>query len=314
MPQGCRVSRLAQVPTLKGAPVLGLWPALAHDVLDVLERARAVAGDLVRLATPGGPPLVVVKHPGDIRRVLVENAANYGRTPFHDRLKIALGDGLLNSEGELWARQRRRLQPLFHARALDGYAAMMAERGRALAERWRQAGAGALVEAERDLSHLALGIVSRALFGDEADHGDISEAVGITKAVVRPPPARRRPPRRRRGAGGRHRDGQPLAHPARRPLVAAAARVPPRALRPRRAQAGADDVLPLRGRPAHLYRHGVRAAGDDAGARGDRAAGPPRPRRRPATDAARGDHAAPAATVARDGVAAGVTSTAALRP
>lgn len=178
------MSRLAGVATLKGAPVVGLWPALARDVLDVLECVRATAGDLVRLATPGGPPLLVVKHPRDIRRVLVDNAANYGRTPFHDRLKIALGDGLLNSEGALWARQRRRLQPLFHARALDGYAAMMAARSRALAERWRPAGAGAVVEAERDLSHLALGIVSRALFGDEADHGDISEAVAVAKAEV----------------------------------------------------------------------------------------------------------------------------------
>jgi len=128
------MSRLAEVATLKGAPVLGLWPALARDVLDVLERVRATAGDLVRLATPGGPPLLVVKHPRDIRRVLVENAANDGRTPFHDRLKIALGDGLLNSEGALWTRQRRRLQPLFHPRALDDYGAMMAARSRALAE------------------------------------------------------------------------------------------------------------------------------------------------------------------------------------
>ena len=55
------MSRLAEVATLKGAPVVGLWPALARDVLDVLERVRATAGDLVRLATPGSPPLLVVK-------------------------------------------------------------------------------------------------------------------------------------------------------------------------------------------------------------------------------------------------------------
>ncbi len=274
------MSRLAEVATRKGAPVVGLWPALARDVLDVLERLRATAGDLVRLATPGGPPLIVVKHPRDIRRVLVENAPAYGRRPFHDRLKIALGDGLWNSEGALWTRQRRRLQPLLHARAL--------------AERWRAAGAGAVVEAERDLSHLALGIVSRALFGDEADHGDVSEAVAVAKAEVarrqfwpvNPPPARARPPRRHRGADGRHRGGEPLAHPARRPLVAAAARVPLGALRRRRAQAGGDDGLSLRRRAAHLHRHGLRAAGDGAGARSDPQAGPAHPRR--------GDVAAPA--------------------
>jgi len=136
---------LAGVATLRGAPVVGLWRDLARDVLGVLERVRAVDGDLVRLATPGGRPLLVAKHPRDIRRVLVENAANGGRTRFHDRLRVALGNGLLNSEGEVWERQRRKLQPLFHAGALASYTAMMGACTRALVARWRAAGAGAVV-------------------------------------------------------------------------------------------------------------------------------------------------------------------------
>jgi cytochrome P450 len=178
------MTRLTQVPTLAGAPVVGLWPALVRDVLEVLEEVRAIDSDLVRLATPGGRPLLVAKHPRDVRRILVDNAPNYGRTPFHDRLKVALGDGLLTSAGELWSRQRRKLQPLFHARALAGYTPIMAERSRALADCWRAAGADVVVEAERDLSHLALGIVSRALFGDDADHGEVSEAVGVVKTEL----------------------------------------------------------------------------------------------------------------------------------
>jgi len=175
---------LAGVATLRGAPVVGLWRDLARDVLGVLERVRAVDGDLVRLATPGGRPLLVAKHPRDIRRVLVENAANGGRTRFHDRLRVALGNGLLNSEGEVWERQRRKLQPLFHAGALASYTAMMGACTRALVARWRAAGAGAVVEVERDVFGLAMAIVGRALFGDEADHGDISEAVAVAKTEV----------------------------------------------------------------------------------------------------------------------------------
>ena len=178
------MSRLAAVPVLRGAPVVGLWPALVRDVLAVLDRAGAVEGDLVRLATPGGPPLLVAKHPRDVRRVLVESATTYGRTPFYARLKIALGDGLLTSENPLWGRQRQRLQPLFHAGALKSYTAMMAAETGALVARWRDAGAGATVEAERDLAHLTMTIVSRALFGDESDHDDIFDAVAAGKAEV----------------------------------------------------------------------------------------------------------------------------------
>ncbi len=172
------------LPTLRGAPVVGLWPALARDLLDVLERVRAIEGDLVRLDTPGGRPLLVAKHPRDIRRVLVDNAANGARTPFHDRLRAAVGNGLLTSEGEIWTRQRRKLQPLFNADALASYTAMMGACARDIVARWRRAGAGAEIEVERDLSALAMAIVGRALFGDDAEHDDIFEAVAVAKAEV----------------------------------------------------------------------------------------------------------------------------------
>jgi len=179
------VTRLAGVPTLSGAPVLGLWPALARDILAVLEEVRGVEGDLVRLATPGGPPLLVAKHPRDIRRIVVDNAEAYGRTPYNQRLKIALGDGLFTSEGTLWGRQRRRLQPLFHARVLKSYAPMMASRTGELVASWRDAATrGAIVEAERDLSHLAMTIVGDALFGDETEHGAVFDAVADGRAEL----------------------------------------------------------------------------------------------------------------------------------
>ena len=200
------MTTLADIATLRGAPVVGLWRDLARDVLDVLERVRAVDGDLARLATPGGRPLLVAKHPRDIRRALVENAANGGRTPFHDRLRVALGNGLSNSEGMVRERRRRKLQPLFHAGAPVA--------------RWRAAAAGAVVEVERDLSGLAMAIVGRALFGDDADHGDICEAVAVAESEV----ARRQfrpvqPPRRMPAPGER----RPAAAAARRDHAAARA-------------------------------------------------------------------------------------------
>ena len=63
----------------------------------------------------------VLSDPEAIRRVLVENQANYARTTGTTRiLRPILGDGLLISEGSAWRHQRRTLAPAFTPRAIDG--------------------------------------------------------------------------------------------------------------------------------------------------------------------------------------------------
>jgi cytochrome P450 len=63
----------------------------------------------------------ILNDPEAIRRVLVENQANYARTTGTTRiLRPILGDGLLISEGSAWRHQRRTLAPAFTPRAIDG--------------------------------------------------------------------------------------------------------------------------------------------------------------------------------------------------
>lgn len=63
----------------------------------------------------------VLNDPEAIRRVLVENQANYARTTGTIRiLRPILGDGLLISEGSAWRHQRRTMAPAFTPRAIDG--------------------------------------------------------------------------------------------------------------------------------------------------------------------------------------------------
>ncbi|WP_267354357.1 MULTISPECIES: cytochrome P450 [unclassified Methylobacterium] len=63
----------------------------------------------------------ILNDPEAIRRVLVENQANYARTTGTIRiLRPILGDGLLISEGSAWRHQRRTLAPAFTPRAIDG--------------------------------------------------------------------------------------------------------------------------------------------------------------------------------------------------
>jgi cytochrome P450 len=87
---------------------------------------------------------------------------------FYAQIARAFGWGLLTSEGELWQRQRRLVQPLFTRRQIEAHAELMAEEAVAVAGRWDHAARhGGAVDANADMVRLALRVVGRAIFGDD---------------------------------------------------------------------------------------------------------------------------------------------------
>ena len=157
-------SRAQAAPVLGGGlPLLGLLPALRRDSLAVFGRARGL-GEVVRLPVPRHR-LYLLSAPAHVRHVLQDNAANYRRTPFHDRLKSVLGEGLATSDGTLWQHQRRLLQPAFRAERIRGFVAAMADSAAALAGRWEAAAGGAVTDIAAAMSDLTLDIAIRCMFG-----------------------------------------------------------------------------------------------------------------------------------------------------
>jgi cytochrome P450 len=91
-----------------------------------------------------------------------------------EQTKVLLGDGLLTSEGELHRRQRRLIQPAFHASRIETYARSMRVAAAELPERagWAD---GAVRDVAADMADLTLRIVGQTLFA--ADLTDDSTAV-----------------------------------------------------------------------------------------------------------------------------------------
>jgi cytochrome P450 len=54
-----------------------------------------------------------------IRHVLQVNQKNYQKSPAYKQLKLALGNGLVTSEGDFWRKQRRMAQPAFYKTQLN---------------------------------------------------------------------------------------------------------------------------------------------------------------------------------------------------
>jgi cytochrome P450 len=151
-------------------------------MLGVFERA-AELGDVVRIELPFRTGYAV-GHPDGVRHVLVDNHKNYGKnTRGYRMLSIALGQGLVTSQGELWRRQRRIAQPAFHHQRISRFLETMDAASTRAIERWRgQVAPGETLEIDAEMMRLTLEIVGRCLMS--TDLTDASDAVAEAMAVV----------------------------------------------------------------------------------------------------------------------------------
>ena len=112
----------------------------------------------------------IVNEPAGVRRVLLENAANYPKaTVEHRILGPAMGNGLILSEGETWRAHRRIMAPAFDHRTVERYAPVMVDAACKLADRWSQFTDGAVIEIEHAMMELTLEIISRSMFAADSD-------------------------------------------------------------------------------------------------------------------------------------------------
>jgi cytochrome P450 len=170
---------------MESAPALARWLGLAprFDVMAALEKGPVCYTNLL------GKRIYFVADAEYVRRILLDNIANYPKSvTFRNNLRPVLGDGLLVSEGERWARQRRLMQPAFHLRRLKGLAGTMAEAAARMAEGWR---AGELIDVMAAMNAVTMEIVARTLFGSDVS-GEIAE-VAAAMAVLQEQTGRVRP-------------------------------------------------------------------------------------------------------------------------
>jgi cytochrome P450 len=110
---------------------------------------------------------VIVHEPNAIRRVLLDNAANYRKDPLQRRiLASGLADGLLSVEGRRWEVQRRTLAPVFAKRTVSSFAKPMLEAANAVAAKWIRLGDGAVVDVAAEMTLVTLNVLALTIFSD----------------------------------------------------------------------------------------------------------------------------------------------------
>jgi cytochrome P450 len=173
-------ARPRAVPGPRGNAMLGMLLDVWRDRLGLMTGVTEKYGDAVRF-TMGPKSLYFFNHPEHAKHVLADNHANYHKGIGLIHAKRVLGDGLLTSEGDLWRRQRRTIQPTFQRERLARFAGTVAGEADALVRRWRGRAGGAPVDVVEEMTHVALGVMGKTLL--DTDLGAY-ESVGHAFDVV----------------------------------------------------------------------------------------------------------------------------------
>jgi cytochrome P450 len=163
-----------------GRPLLGHAAHLRRDPLGFFMSIRS-CGDIVVIKI-GKASAYVLNHPELMRRMLVDEARNFKRGAIAQRSLKLVGTGLTNSEDPFHQRQRRLIQPAFHAGRVARHDKGIWHISTSLANSWRE---GQEVAMERELYHLSIKFITRTLFSARSDDGIVTGIIRALPVVAR---------------------------------------------------------------------------------------------------------------------------------
>jgi cytochrome P450 len=139
------------IPQVKGDFLLGNLSQIMANPFQALCDWQRNYGDLVsfRLATR---QFYLFSHPKLIEQTLIKQSDVFVKIYNPKKptgLALVLGQGLVTSQGDIWQRQRRLMQPVFQRSNITTLLPQIVTVGNNMVNRWRQLGEGAQV----NLSH-----------------------------------------------------------------------------------------------------------------------------------------------------------------
>ena len=150
----------------RGLSLLRHHVRILRDPLSGIHEVTSRYGSFVRL---DWGPLVfwLANDPDAIKHVLVDNAKAYQKSRNYDGLRLALGKGLVTSEGELWRKQRKLVAPAFTPGRIQRYVPSFVKVAEDAAAGWRSGTDRTRTDVHHDMMSLTFRIVGQTLFGAE---------------------------------------------------------------------------------------------------------------------------------------------------
>src|SRR5215472_14758513 len=157
-------------------PYIGHLLSLRQDPLGFLQQLQRTYGNMATIYF-GKNPAVVLFQPGYVRYVLVEHPRDFVNRGVlqEDNDDGFANEGLLTIDGDKHRTHRHAVQPAFHKKQVEGYAAIIQQYTQELLKTWHT---GDTVDLSRTMQALTLRIVSKCLFSVDLSSqlGPLSDA------------------------------------------------------------------------------------------------------------------------------------------
>jgi cytochrome P450 len=161
---------MSQGQRLPNPPEAGLVNALrfTRTPLRFLEGIQSRYPDAVEVSIPGGPSIVVVTNP-DFCHEAMDRIDDFSRVPASGAAALIAETGLVQTEGDLWRRQRETIAPGFGTGPLRTYVDDVGEQVTRLRGVWDDAVEAGDPERDlhRDMTSVTVRAASHALFGTD---------------------------------------------------------------------------------------------------------------------------------------------------
>jgi cytochrome P450 len=149
---------------IESLPLVGdLWAFLDDRLAFMAACARAGDARWVRL---GPKRVLVLSHPEHIRELFLLEGKHFVRGVTGAPMRQLMGEGLLLSEGDVWKRQRRDVQPLFGPSHIAEWQPQIEGAAAALMSRWSD---GDVRDVHHEMHRLTLDIAARLFLGFASD-------------------------------------------------------------------------------------------------------------------------------------------------
>src|SRR5215471_12650683 len=157
-----QTSKTTLPPGPRHLPYIGNLLSLRQDPLGFLQQLQRIYGNMATIYI-GKNPAVLLFRPEHVRYVLVEHPRDFSNRGLlqGDGDGGFANEGLLTIDGEKHRQQRHAVQPAFHKKRVEGYAAIMQQYTEELLKTWQP---GDTVDMSRAMQELTLRIVSKCLF------------------------------------------------------------------------------------------------------------------------------------------------------
>ncbi|MCH7664921.1 MAG: cytochrome P450 [Acidobacteria bacterium] len=185
-----RARQSAEPPGPKPLPLLGSLPELRRNPMEFYARLARDYGGFSRFYY-GRKPTFLAASPESIKELLVDKREIYVKNTRYAAIRRAIGNGLLNSEGETWKKQRRCTQNILNRKAIRDQVAEAAEVIAPELERWQSAAkSGTAIDIEPDLTRMVQLLIGQWVLGSQYARygGQVTELVAAVRQAWPEPP------------------------------------------------------------------------------------------------------------------------------